>query len=418
MKSFEIPEIPIHKLILWTLGVLVVIGCFWLLWRFQEVLLLFLTAVILSTAVRPGVVWLEHKRVPKPAGTLLIFSLIFIFFITLIWYSLPVLSQQTTAILQNLNEGYSSLRQNLASFPNILWRRLIIVLPQDLPLIGGLTTASETTAVDAEQTAGNEQSSLAIKFLVQFVALGILTFFWTLEEGRIKRGALLLVPIQKRDNARQLVQEIEQKVSGYLMGQGLLVLIIGTLAFVAYTLIGLPNALLLAIFAGLFEAVPIIGPFLGAVPALAIALSISPATAIWVIIATAIIQQLENSLLVPRVMDRTIGVRPLVTLMALLAFGSLFGILGALIAIPLAAVIQLLIDHFLVNSQDQEPVQAGRDRSSFLRYETRELVQDIRKFIRNKKDMPTAYADAYEDELEAIASDLETFLAGQGEESP
>jgi predicted PurR-regulated permease PerM len=103
------------------------------------------------------------------------------------------------------------------------------------------------------------------------------------------------------------------------------------LAFVAYSLIGLPNALLLALFAGLLEAVPVIGPFLGAVPAIIVGLSVSPVTALWVILATGIIQQLENSLLVPRVMNRTIGVRPLVTLLALLAFGSLFGIWGRLL---------------------------------------------------------------------------------------
>jgi hypothetical protein len=137
-------------------------------------------------------------------------------------------------------------------------------------------------------------------------------------------------------------------------------------------------------------------------------------TALWVILATGIIQQLENSLLVPRVMNRTIGVRPLVTLLALLAFGSLFGILGALIALPLAAVIQLLLDRYLLDRESLEQMEPGRDRLSVLRYETNQLVQDVRNQVRHKEGVPSALSDEMEDEVEAIALDLESYLAGQG----
>ena len=103
---------------------------------------------------------------------------------------------------------------------------------------------------------------------------------------------------------------METKVGFYIAGQGILCLVIGIMALVAYRLIGLPNALVLALIAGVLEAVPMIGPLLGAIPAALVALSIAPDKLIWVIVATVVIQQLENSLLVPRVMRKRWGSIP------------------------------------------------------------------------------------------------------------
>lgn len=414
MKTIEIPDIPARQLVGWTLTVTAVIVFFWLLWRFQEVLLLLVTALILGTAIRPAILWLEKRGIPKALGILLIFGLIGLLLGLLIWYSLPVLGQQSAAIGKNLAQGYHALRQSLQRIPNILVRRLLLVLPTDLSALSDLRADMPVIAeAEAALPVNKGAGARLILGLFQFVALGILTFYWTLEGGRLKQAAFLLIPLQNREEIRDLIDEIEAKVSGYILGQGLLCLIIGGLAFAAYLLIGLPNALLLAVFAGLFEAVPTIGPFLGAVPAIVVALSISPVTALWVILATAVIQQLENSLLVPRVMSRTIGVRPLVTLLALLAFGSLFGILGALIALPLAAVIQLLLDRYLLTGDSLEAAEPGQDRLSVLRYETSELVQDVRSQVRHKEGVSSAITDELEDEVEAIALDLESYLAGQ-----
>jgi predicted PurR-regulated permease PerM len=148
---------------------------------------------------------------------------------------------------------------------------------------------------------------------------------------------------------------METKVSAYIGGQSILMLVVGSMALLAYGLIGLPYILVLAFVAGVMEAVPLIGPLMGAIPALLVALSIGPDKAIWVIVATLVIQQLENSILVPRIMSRAVGVNPFVTLLALLAFSSLLGIAGALMAIPLAAIIQLLLDRFVFHPDVAEP---------------------------------------------------------------
>ncbi len=208
---------------------------------------------------------------------------------------------------------------------------------------------------------------------------------------------------------------METKVGYYLAGQGILCLVIGILALVAYWLIGLPNTLVLALIAGILEAVPMVGPILGAVPAALVALTLGFYKLIWVIIATVIIQQLENSLLVPRVMSKAVGVNPFVSLLALFAVGSLLGFGGALMAIPMAAILQILLDRFVFHTGVTEAEgSTGRDYASRLRYEAQDLAQDLRKQARLKKggsDLRVKQTDQVLDEIEAITTDLDSLLA-------
>jgi hypothetical protein len=167
--------------------------------------------------------------------------------------------------------------------------------------------------------------------------------------------------------------------------------------------------------AGVMEAIPMIGPILGAIPAALVALSIAPAKIVWVIVATLVIQQVENSLLVPRIMRKAVGINPFVSLLAVFAFSSLLGLAGALMAIPLAAILQLLLDRFVFHPAAMEPeVSAGRDYASRLRYEAQDLAQDLRKQARFKKwgsDQRVKQIDHVLDEIETITTDLDSLLA-------
>jgi hypothetical protein len=296
--------------------------------------------------------------------------------------------------------------------PNFFIWRLGLELPENITL-----SSPPPPGEDDEGLMVNVGQSLALLGLgvrtifITFAAL-VLAFYLTLEGQKSKLSLMLVVPHEHRESARELAAEIQDRLGAYVSGQVLLGLIIGGLSFIAYILIGLPNSLALALVAGIMEMVPIIGPFLGAIPALIVAYSINPTLALWVVVATIIIQQLENNLLVPRIMKKAVGVSPLVTLLALTAFGSLFGILGAVVAIPLAAIIQLLLDRFVLSPNSENGmVLVGRDRASLLQYEVHELVQDIRKLIRAKETEPDMADDEIEDNLEAIASNLESALA-------
>jgi predicted PurR-regulated permease PerM len=208
---------------------------------------------------------------------------------------------------------------------------------------------------------------------------------------------------------------METKVGFYIAGQGVLCLVMGIMSLVAYLLIGLPNVLVLGLLAGVGEAVPLIGPLVGAIPAALMALSIAPSKLVWVIVATLILHQTENSLLVPRIMRKAVGVNPFVTLLALFAFGSLLGLAGALMAIPMAAIIQLLLDRFVFHPAAMEPeVSAGRNYASRLRYEAQDLAQGLRTQARLKKGgskLRVKQIDQVMDEIETITTDLDALLA-------
>ena len=257
--------------------------------------------------------------------------------------------------------------------------------------------------------------TLAVKVIFMTSAILLLTFHWTIDGPRTIQAVLLLIPKDQRKNIAELISAMETKVGLYIAGQGVLCLVIGFMALVAYLLIGLPNALLLALVAGVLEAVPMVGPLLGAIPAAIIALSISPSKLIWVIVVTIVIQQLENIVLVPRVMRKAVGVNPFVSLLSLFAFSSFFGIAGALMAIPIAAIIQLLLDRFVFQAGTLESeVSPGRDLASRLRYEAQDLAQDLRKQARLKKggsDLRVKQIDQVMDEIEAITTDLDSLLA-------
>ena len=199
-------------------------------------------------------------------------------------------------------------------------------------------------------------------------------------------------------------------------------LTIGSLSAVGYWLIGLPNVLVLATLAGLLEAVPIVGPVLSAVPALVVALSQGVDTALLVVGFCIALQLFENNVLIPPLMEHSVGISSLVGLFAVLAFGVLYGVLGALVAIPLTVVIQVVLDHTLVNPEpvpDQsEPVN---QQLNALHTRLQELRQRLRSRLRERESrMQTAdtpaqtadqVADSVEQKLERAVEQVESLLA-------
>jgi predicted PurR-regulated permease PerM len=246
-------------------------------------------------------------------------------------------------------------------------------------------------------------------------AILLLAFHWTLDGPRTIQSLLLLAPKEQRAGASEVIAAMSSKLNFYIAGQGVLCLTVAVMALVAYLLIGLPNALVLALVAGVMELIPLVGPLLGALPAMAIALAIAPSQLVWVIVATLIIQQVENAVLVPRVMRKAVGVNPFVSLLAIFAFGSLFGFAGALMAVPLAAIIQLLLNRFAFQPAALMPaVATDRDLTSRLRYEAQDLAQDLRKQARLTQAgsyQRVRQIDQVMDEIETITTDLDALLA-------
>jgi predicted PurR-regulated permease PerM len=398
----------------WATLVLVFVALsFWLLYRFNQVVFILFIAIVMGTVIRPAVTWLYHRGPPRLAGVILVYLLLLALLIGFGFLLFPLIAKQATTIAAAVPGYYQSLREWMVNYPNQLIVRLGQFLPATLFGQVPVQQTGQQMLSSAEQALGYVSSAANVIFTA--TAILLLAFHWTLDGPRTIQSLLLLIPKGQYESSRELITSMETKVGFYVAGQGILCLVIGILALVADLLIGLPNVLVLALLAGVMEAVPLIGPLLGAIPAALVALSIAPAKLVWVIVAMLVINETENYLLAPRIMRKAVGVNPFVSLLSFFAFGSLLGLGGMLMAIPMAAIIQLLLDRFVFHPGTMESeVSDGRDSASRLRYEAQDLAQDLRKQARLKKEGSDRWVkqiDQVMDEIEAITTDLDALLA-------
>jgi predicted PurR-regulated permease PerM len=420
--TLSIPELTTRQLVMATLVVGLVVLAFWIVFQFHQAFLILLAGIIVSVALKPVITRLQRLGIPPWAGMLIFYALLALLAVLFLIFGVPLISQQVTMITDELNRGYMAIRDGLLTMPNLIIKRLAESLPTELAVPGGtpVVPAMEGESPTDPGAALRQVLSavgLAANALFQIAAIFLLAFFWTLESERIKRSGLLVLGRNHRDSAREMIEAMESRVSTYVSGQLLLAGIIGGLALVAYLIIGLPNALALGLFMSIMELIPVIGPIIGAVPAILIAFSVSPSMALWVVLALVVIHQLEANIIGPRVMRRAMDIRPLVTLLALAAFGSLFGILGALVALPLASILQLFLDRYVLDISAPDGVLADRSKTSLIRYEINNLIEDTRKLIRRQESESVESGEQIEDLIEALAVDLDSLLAQTTEEA-
>jgi predicted PurR-regulated permease PerM len=183
------------------------------------------------------------------------------------------------------------------------------------------------------------------EIVVSLISLLALVYFWLTERAHLQRFALALLPADKRAGAREAWNEMELRLGSWVRGQLILMGSVGVATTIAYFLIGLDGALLLGLIAALAEAIPLVGPALGAVPALVVAAATGRVeTVILVAIVYFIIQVIEGNVLVPLVMHNAIGIPPFLVFVSILAGAAIAGIPGALISVPLVAALLVVVE--------------------------------------------------------------------------
>ncbi|OGL88417.1 hypothetical protein A3I42_00040 [Candidatus Uhrbacteria bacterium RIFCSPLOWO2_02_FULL_49_11] len=183
--------------------------------------------------------------------------------------------------------------------------------------------------------------------MVSFFIILVLTFYMVVDEDGIMRFLQVITPENIHKDVTALTVKIQNKIGLWLRGQLILMLVIGVLTFIGLTIIGVPYALVLALVAGITEIIPYAGPVIGSIPAIFIAFTISPTMGLWTVLLYVLIQQAENHLLVPKIMQKTTGLNPIIVILAVLIGARLSGVIGALLAVPIASAIEVLIhEHF------------------------------------------------------------------------
>ena len=411
---------PSEKVITWTTSqvvlatvfVVCVFLTFWLLYRLSFLIFLLFVAIVIGTALRPMVEWLQRRGVSRMVGTIIIYILLASIMIGFLALIFPVIAEQATQLSQNLPQYYGEIRRALVNSNNRLLQNIAFRMPENLSLLL-VTNPNTGEGLLTQVTQTVFYANVAVRGILSVLAVFLLAYYWTQESSQIIRALIRLVPLHRRNETQEFLQLAERKIGGYVRGQGILCLVVGAAAFIFYSLIGLPYTLVLATFAGLMEMVPVFGPALGAIPALLAALSTDPSKAIWVLVATGLIQMMENLWLVPRIMKNSMGVNPIIILLSLVAFGSVFGFAGAVLALPLAAIIQLTLDRILISADDSNNSIPDKeaDVPSMLD-ESKRLMQilDGSSNHNNKDPVLADISEADRLEIQAITQELDVVL--------
>lgn len=324
--------------------ILVITGLAWLLIQIKEILLVTLVAAILATGVAPVVSRLQGVRWSRSGWHLSRTSAILLVFLAIILVLVAIGAVLVTPLVIESQQFISNFPAKTAELQTLLQdvRTRYPWLP-DLAAIAGrlpqeLTQMSRYFA-PAAGVAFRFLGGVATVITVLFMA-----FYMLVEGPGIRAGFLALFPRRDRARLQEVLDQIGAKFGGWIRGQLFLGLIIGTAAWLLTTALNLPYPVLLGLVAGITELVPMVGPILGAIPAVFLALFQPPAWRLLaVVVGYALIQQAEANFVVPRVMRRSVGLSPLLTILALVIGGRLLGIAGALLAIPVAAALQVVV---------------------------------------------------------------------------
>jgi predicted PurR-regulated permease PerM len=389
-----------------TLVVVAVILAFGVAYLLSNVMFLLFVGVVLATALEPMIVALQRRHMPQPFAVGAVYAGLILLLAAAIIVVSPYVIHQVRGLLSVVPRANEQTHQWLANAGDALWAKVARRIMSEY-----LSNRAPAELEQTISTMGQTASYLAIAARGLLVACGVvlLAFYWSLQGDRTIRWLLLLLPVSSRDGAQDTIAAMEGKVGAYLRGQGLVCLAMAATATAVYALLGLRYAVVLGLVAGFMEVLPVLGPILGAVPPLGVALFTDPGKTPWILLAAVLMQQAEGYFLVPRIMDKSVGVHPLVTLLAIAAFGSVLGLAGAILAIPLAAVIQVLLNRYLLSPAGAKPEQpSGRGALSVLHYDAQQLLRDIR--LRDKVESSSGSTDQLREAIEAIARDFSVDL--------
>lgn len=313
---------------------LFIIGLALTVYHLREILIVIFISYIIVASLNPVVLFLRRRRVPKTIAVILTFFSTLIFVVLLIAPLIPFFVLQ----VQQLAKSFPSYLQQAAS---------AIGVSLDTREIGKIITPQQL-GQNAFAFAGGVFGGFFT--IVSTIAI---SFYLLLSYDTAKESISMLFPKRFREKTSATVEQVNDKLGAWLQGQFILSLTIGLLTWLSLTSLQMPFALPLAVLAGLFEIVPTVGPIIASVPAIIVALTISPNMALIIVGLYIMIQLVENHVLVPRIMQRAVGLNPVIVIIGVIVGDRLLGIPGALLSVPFISLVVLILKN-TEQSEDQE----------------------------------------------------------------
>lgn len=336
-------SVTISPRTLWLAMVIVItILALWLLIsRALDSLILFFIAIFLGEAIRPLAARMERRYIPRPLAVLLIYLGVFAVFCGLIWLLVNPLVTQIGAFSANAPRYTARLQQWVGTVSQTL--RANAMLAQAIDGLSGNLASTWQRVLPTLLGVPLSILTGGLGALFSAVVILTVTVFWLTSSKRLGTFVLSLFPIHARPQVASVMEEVGRSLGGYVRGVLFAMLIIGVLTGIGLVILGMPYALALAVLAGLTECIPYLGPWLsGSVAVLVAFLAVDPLKALEVAILFIVVQQFEGNVVQPLVMSKAVNLDPLLVLVAITVGVQLLGIIGAILAVPIAGAMQVL----------------------------------------------------------------------------
>ena len=317
------------------------------LWRVRDVIVLLILALTFAAAMRPGVEWLRSRRVPGALAILSFFILVFGVFALFFWLAVPpALDELKRALAQHaagVRVGHSTgLRHDVLVWINAHLRNL----------------PSGTEIFHPIAAYGHKATDAIVGVLFTIAA----TWYWVTERDAMIDLLVRIAPESKRENARRTYLEIDRRLGSYTRLKFLMVAVIGAILSTGFYLVGLPYPLLIGGAVSLLEIIPVVGPLIGVVLVVAVGLPQLIHVTVLAVVVLVVVREFQSYVINPRVMGRSVGLSPLVTLVTVSVVGLLFGALAVILAIPAASAAETLIDVLVFGHEPPPTPQPRRIR--------------------------------------------------------
>lgn len=325
-----------------------------------RVFLLVFIAVLLASALEPALGWLRDRvSVLSRAGSIIVVYLgFFVTVVGIAFVVVPAAVGQAQHILADLPPFFAETR---AWAENVRPAALATSLTALIDSVASALKPPEAPNPDDVVEVGTTVAEL----VATLATLLTIVFLWLVERPRLQRYVLAFLPQDARAGARSVWNDVEVRLGLWVRGQLTLMAAMGVMTGIAYSVLGVPGALLLALIAAITEAIPIIGPLLGAIPAVLVAATVSPELALIVAGIYVILQFVEGNVLVPVVMRHAVGISPLLVLVSLLIGAAAGGFVGAFLAVPVAASLEIVLQRLQAReepvAQDPSAIEADDD---------------------------------------------------------
>jgi predicted PurR-regulated permease PerM len=323
------------------------------LWYLRDIVLIVVTAVVIASAIEPGIRSMKRfLRAPRLLAVILMYLIVAVAFCSILFIFVPPILSDAAGFISQLPTTLLTLNVSDVTHGLLPWSSLNALSSADL-LRSFSSTLSDST--------GGVFSTLSAFFggITSLVLVIVFSFYFSVQETGVDDFLRIITPIENEVYVLDLWKRSQDKIGKWMQGQLLLGCLVAVLIFLLLTIVGLKHALFLAIIAGSFGLIPVFGQILAAIPGVAIAFSVGgiPEAVIVAIIYT-VVQQFEAHLVYPLVVKKVVGVPPILVILALLIGFQLFGFLGVLLSVPIAAAVQEFVNDVDKRKREKLPPEA------------------------------------------------------------